>query len=63
MGFTLSGIQAEYGKHPGYILSVSFGKIIECVILGILEMVVPERKHSSKRMKIMNIEYLMMVVG
>ena len=63
MGFTLSGIQAEYGKHPGYILSVSFGKIIECEILGIRGTVMPERKHSSKRMKVMNIVNLMMVVG
>jgi len=31
--------------------------------LGIPGTVVPERKHSSKRMKIMNLAYLMMVVG
>lgn len=63
MGFSLCGIQGEYGKHPGYILSVSFGKIIECAILGILWTVMPERKHSSKRIRIINIAYLMTVVG
>ena len=63
MGITISGIQDEFWKHPGYILSVSFGKIIECAILGILGTVVPERRYSSKRMKIVNIAYLMTEVG